>query len=193
MAWLNLAAIVDATEAEGPGVRTAIWVQGCLKRCPSCCNPDFLKIKPANVVEVEQLKKRIELNKNNFDIEGITLLGGEPVLQAQGLSELAQFAHSINLSVMLFTGYKLQELDKCRFVGIDKLLNHLDVVVDGEFELDIVERNRNWVGSTNQKFHYLTNRYDCSIESMAEVVTNEWRINAQGQVSTNGLPFIVKA
>ncbi|MBB1440114.1 radical SAM protein [Shewanella sp. SG41-4] len=193
MTWLNLGAIVDATEAEGPGVRTAIWVQGCLKRCPSCCNPDFLKIKPANVVEVEQLKKRIESNKNNFDIEGITLLGGEPVLQAQGLSELARFAHSIDLSVMLFTGYKLKELDNSRFVAVDRLLRHVDVVVDGEFELHIVEPNRNWVGSTNQKFHYLTNRYDCSIESMAEVITNEWRISTKGQVSVNGLPFIVKA
>ncbi|MDN3651340.1 4Fe-4S single cluster domain-containing protein [Thalassotalea ponticola] len=192
MSWLNLGAIVDATAAEGPGVRTAVWVQGCLKRCSSCCNPDFLKIKPANVIEVEQLKKRVEANKKNFGIQGITLLGGEPVLQANGLSELAQFAQSIGLSVMLFTGYELEELDESRFAGIAKLLNHVDVVVDGEFELKHVEQNRNWVGSMNQKFHYLTNRYDRSIESSLGTVTNEWRINAHGQVSANGLPFIVK-
>lgn len=192
MAWLNLAALVDATEAEGPGTRTAIWVQGCLKRCPSCCNPDFLKVEPARVIEVEQLKKQIESNKNHFGIEGITLLGGEPVLQAPGLSELAQFAHSIDLSVMLFTGYKLEELKEYQFNGIDKLLKYVDIVVDGEFELDSIEQNRNWVGSENQNFHYLSERYDGAIEPIKEGVITEWRIDPDGLVSANGIPFIVK-
>ena len=192
MTWLNIAAIVDATQAEGPGIRTAIWVQGCLKRCPSCCNPEFLKIKPTNLIEVEQLKQQINTNKQQFNIEGITLLGGEPVLQAQGLAELAQYAHSIDLTVMLFTGYKSQELDEHQFKGINKLLKFTDVVVDGEFEIDVVEQKRNWVGSDNQKFHYITNKYDSSIELMPDTTTNEWRINDKGQVSANGLPFIVK-
>ena len=192
MAWLNLGAVVDATEVEGPGIRTAIWVQGCLKRCQSCCNPDFLKIEPTNVVDVNQLKKQIELNKSHFGIEGITLLGGEPVLQAPGLSELAQFAHSIGLSVMLFTGYKLEELKESQFNGIDKLLKHVDVVVDGEFEPEIIEQSRNWVGSENQKFHYLSDRYDDAIEPIKEGVITEWRIDPEGVVSANGIPFIVK-
>ncbi|EHC05411.1 Radical SAM domain protein [Shewanella baltica OS625] len=192
MAWLNLAAVVDATEAEGPGTRTAIWVQGCLKRCPSCCNPDFLRVEPASLLEVEQLKKQIESNKNHFGIEGITLLGGEPVLQAPGLSELAKFAHSIGLSVMLFTGYKLEELNERQFSGIDKLLRYVDIVVDGEFELDSIERSRNWVGSENQKFHYLSERYDSAIEPIKEGVITEWRIDPYGVVSANGIPFVVK-
>ena len=45
MAWLNVAKIIDVTQAEGPGLRTAIWVQGCLKRCVGCCNGQFLKIQ----------------------------------------------------------------------------------------------------------------------------------------------------
>ena len=45
MHWLNITKIIDVTEAEGPGLRTAIWTQGCLKRCRGCCNADFLKIK----------------------------------------------------------------------------------------------------------------------------------------------------
>ena len=192
MAWLNLAAVVNATEVEGPGTRTTIWVQGCLKRCPSCCNPDFLKVEPANVVNVNQLKKQIELNKSHFGIEGITLLGGEPVLQAPGLSELAQFSHSIGLSVMLFTGYKLEELKESQFNGIDKLLRYADIVVDGEFESDIIEKNRNWVGSENQNFHYISDRYDDAIEPIKGGVITEWRIDPEGVVSAHGIPFIVK-
>lgn len=192
MAWLNVAAIVDATAAEGPGTRTAIWVQGCLKRCPSCCNPDFLKLEPANVIAVEQLKKQIQSNKEHFGIEGITLLGGEPVLQAPGLSELAEFAQCIGLSVMLFTGYKLEELKEQQFNGIDKLLQYVDIVVDGEFELDDIEQNRNWVGSENQQFHYLSQRYNSAIEPIKEGVMTEWRIDPDGLVSANGIPFVVK-
>ncbi|MBB1299894.1 radical SAM protein [Pseudoalteromonas sp. SR44-8] len=192
MAWLNVAAIVDATDAEGPGTRTAIWVQGCLKRCPSCCNPDFLKLEPASVIAVKKLKKKIESNKKHFGIEGITLLGGEPVLQAPGLSELAEFAQRIGLSVMLFTGYKLEELKESQFNGIDKLLRHVDIVVDGEFESDIIEQNRNWVGSENQNFHYLSEKYDEAIEPIKEGVITEWRIDPEGVVSANGIPFIVK-
>lgn len=47
MHWLNISHIVEATEAEGPGLRFVIWVQGCLKRCKGCCNGELLKIKPA--------------------------------------------------------------------------------------------------------------------------------------------------
>lgn len=192
MAWLNLGAVVDATQAEGPGIRTAIWSQGCLKRCTSCCNPDFLKIKPANLTTIEQLKQRIELNKHTYGIQGITLLGGEPVLQAQGLAEVAEFSQSLDLSVMLFTGYKLAELKEEQFKGIDKLLRYVDVLVDGEFELDSIEQNRNWVGSDNQKFHYLSEKYNSAIEPIKDGVITEWRIDPDGLVSANGIPFVVK-
>lgn len=192
MAWLNLGAVVDATQAEGPGIRTAIWSQGCLKRCTSCCNPDFLKIKPVNLTTIEQLNQRIELNKRTYGIQGITLLGGEPVLQAQGLAEVAEFSQSLNLSVMLFTGYKLAELKEEQFKGVNKLLRYVDVVVDGEFDLDSIEQNRNWVGSENQKFHYLSERYSSAIEPIKDGVITEWRIDPDGLVSANGVPFVVK-
>ena len=49
MPLLNIANIVEATEAEGPGLRFVVWVQGCLKRCQGCCNPELLKIKPTHI------------------------------------------------------------------------------------------------------------------------------------------------
>ena len=55
MAWLNVAKIIDVTQAEGPGLRTAIWVQGCLKRCVGCCNGQFLKIQPADVCDSKMI------------------------------------------------------------------------------------------------------------------------------------------
>ncbi|WP_326519320.1 4Fe-4S single cluster domain-containing protein [Acinetobacter sp. CAAS 2-6] len=191
MAWLNVAKIIDVTQAEGPGLRTAIWVQGCLKRCIGCCNGQFLKIQPADVCDSLMIIEQIVQNQQQYGIEGVTLLGGEPFLQAEGLADIAQACRKMGLSVMVFSGYELEELDDLHFKGASKLLEFTDVLVDGEYQQALTENVRNWVGSTNQRFHYFTNFYDPSIETRMLTVTNEWRIDAQGIISGNGLPFIL--
>ena len=193
MAWLNLAKIIDVTQAEGPGLRTAIWVQGCLKRCVGCCNGQFLKIQPADVCDSQKIIEQIAQNLQQYGIEGVTLLGGEPFLQAEGLADVAQACRKMGLSVMVFSGYQLEELDDARFKGASQLLKVTDVLVDGEYQQALIENVRNWVGSTNQRFHYFTDFYDVSIETRSLTVTNEWRIDAQGNILGNGLPFILKA
>ena len=193
MAWLNVAKIIDVTQAEGPGLRTAIWVQGCLKRCVGCCNGQFLKIQPADVYDSQKIIEQIAQNLQQYGIEGVTLLGGEPFLQAEGLADVAQACRKMGLSVMVFSGYQLEELDDARFKGASQLLKVTDVLVDGEYQQALIENVRNWVGSTNQRFHYFTDFYDVSIETRSLTVTNEWRIDAQGNILGNGLPFILKA
>jgi anaerobic ribonucleoside-triphosphate reductase activating protein len=193
MAWLNVAKIIDVTQAEGPGLRTAIWVQGCLKRCVGCCNGQFLNIQPADVCDSQMIIEQIAQNQQQYGIEGVTLLGGEPFLQAEGLADVAQACHKMGLSVMVFSGYQLEELeDDARFKGASQLLKATDVLVDGEYQQALTENVRNWVGSTNQRFHYFTNFYDVSIETRSLTVTNEWRIDAQGNILGNGLPFILR-
>lgn len=192
MAWLNIAKIIDVTQAEGPGLRTAIWVQGCLKRCVGCCNGQFLKIQPADVCDSQKIIEQIAQNLQQYGIEGVTLLGGEPFLQAEGLADVAQACQNMGLSVMVFSGYQLEELVDTHFKGASQFLNAIDVLVDGEYKLALTENVRNWVGSTNQRFHYFTNFYDPSIETCVLTVTNEWRIDAQGQILGNGLPFILR-
>lgn len=192
MTWLNIAKIIDATEAEGPGLRTAIWTQGCLKRCQGCCNGEFLRIKPATIRTIEEIIERIEYNQINYNIEGITLLGGEPFIQAEGLSMVASSCQKLGLSVMIFTGYMLDELVEQSFKGSINLLKYTDILVDGEFDINQIEEKRNWVGSKNQMFNYLTSRYSEEIETMPITTTNEWRIGSDGSIIGNGLPFKLK-
>lgn len=190
MEWINLANLIEATKAEGPGLRIALWVQGCLKRCRGCCNAHLLPIKPAQLVPVPKLQEKIQgIHAQYKDLEGITFLGGEPFLQAKALARIASFCQDLGLSVMVFSGYLLEELQDQKFKGSCALLEFTDVLVDGEFENDKIETRRNWVGSTNQRFHYLSNRYDSSIETMP-CITNEWRISSDGKILGNGLPFI---
>ncbi|EGY35383.1 radical SAM domain protein [Aggregatibacter actinomycetemcomitans serotype e str. SC1083] len=189
MHWLNIAHIIEATEAEGPGLRFVIWVQGCLKRCKGCCNGELLKIKPAHLMRSNEIIRLLQNTLEKSPLEGVTFLGGEPFLQAEGLADIAEAARNLDLSVMVFSGYEYTELLENKFSGSQRLLNFTDLLIDGEFDNTKIENVRNWVGSTNQKFHYLTNRYSTEIETRELAVTNEWRFNSNGQIQGNGLPF----
>lgn len=147
----NIAAINRCTEAEGPFKRLAIWFQGCDRRCAGCCNPKMLEFKPVNILNGSELMKIIVEAKTQFDIEGVTFLGGEPTLQ-QGLAELAQAIRLADLGIVLFTGKQVDELPK-------KLMAAVDLIVDGGFEQYKKETTRNLIGSTNQRVIHMTERY----------------------------------
>src|SRR5258705_8225294 len=79
---LQLAQAVPCTEAEGPGRRFALWFQGCPLRCPGCCNPEMLPFDGGRQVLVTELADLILDAHAQHGIEGITLLGGEPLAHA---------------------------------------------------------------------------------------------------------------
>lgn len=189
MQWLNVASRLACTEAEGPGRRAVLWVQGCNKRCRGCCNPAYLQLVERELVSAASALEWLENAHHAHDLEGVTFLGGEPMLQAQGLTVVAQGAQSLGLSVMVFSGYIKNELDVLQLPGVDQLLRYTDVLVDGPYEVNLPEQNRRWAGSTNQQFHYLTTRYDARIESDGEVErVLELRLRTDGSVFINGWP-----
>lgn len=189
MHWLNMASRLPCTEAEGPGRRAALWVQGCNKRCRGCCNPAYLQLVEREFVSASSVLDWLEDAHHAHDLEGVTFLGGEPMLQAQGLTVVAQGAQSLGLSVMVFSGYTKIELDVLQLPGVDQLLRYTDVLVDGPYEVNSPEHNRRWAGSANQQFHYLTARYDARIESDGEVErVLEVHLRTDGSVFVNGWP-----
>ena len=193
MSWLNLASWIPCTEVEGPGKRAALWVQGCDKRCVGCCNPDYLKIVEREILRTEVMVDRLLEAQAEWGLEGVTFLGGEPFLQAQGLSVVAEGVSGAGLSVMTFTGYTMEELEELSLPGTRELLAWTDVLVDGPYESANPDRRRNWVGSTNQRFHYLTKRYDALIEG-ADVPNREveWRVRDDGRFVVNGWPVSIR-
>jgi len=122
------------------------------------------------------------------NIEGITLLGGEPFDQAEQLSELAALAQVNNLSVMAFTGYEYDQLVTERRAGWANLLANTDLLVDGPYVKSLPDTVRPWVGSTNQQFRFLTGRYRHLEESLSGIPDRlEVRISAKGEVVVNGM------
>ena len=147
----NIACINQCTEAEGPGKRFAIWFQGCDKKCAGCCNPELFEVKPAHILSLDEVLKIIVDAKDNFKIEGVTYLGGEPTLQ-NGLLKLSKEIKKLGLGVILLTGNKFESLD------ID-LISAVDLIIDGQFEIDKPDNDRNLIGSTNQNIIFITERY----------------------------------
>ena len=190
MSKINVADFIENTEVEGPGKRFAIWVQGCQRHCPGCCNPHFLDFVPKNIVDSSVICEWIEKSFCQNKIEGVTLLGGEPFLQAKGLSEVTKFCKEKDLSVMVFTGYDLTDLlDNC-IPYAEELLRYTDLLVAGYFDKNKPETVRNWAGSSNQCFHFLTDRYKSGIEYDERFSHGfELRIFTGGTLVSNGFPL----
>lgn len=153
---INIAHFLARSQAEGPGWRAALWVQGCPILCKGCINQEMLPFIDRHWVEVEALVTRI-LSIN--DIEGITFLGGEPFAQADALAEVAQQVRHHGLSVMTFTGYTLEELYLKDEAGVKNLLAHTDLLISGPFIQERFTDKLPWIGSDNQEYHFLTERY----------------------------------
>lgn len=163
--FLNIARTLERTRAEGPGLRYCIWTQGCLRNCPGCCNAEMQPLEPRTLVPVGEVVSRVLAAAAEHGLEGVTFLGGEPMLQAKGLAAVARAVRGAGLTVMVFTGYTLEECRANPLPGVEDLLAETDVLVDGPYLADRPETRRNWIGSTNQRFHYFTDAYGPDIET----------------------------
>lgn len=188
MAYINLASLRLCTESEGPGKRLALWVQGCERRCPGCCNPEMQEIKSNVVVTSEDLIEIIRQSKEKNDIEGLSFIGGEPFLQACGLAEVAKWARKEGLSVLIFTGYLLEELRKMKNPDVDSLLQCTDILVDGPFVQELYDNERDWIGSTNQRVYFFSDTYKSGIEYQNNQHQMEVLVSEQ-DILVNGWPY----
>ena len=183
---VSMARFLPSTRAEGPGERTAIWVQGCSIRCPGCFNPHMWSFRFGELVAPEELAARVV----DAGTDGLTLLGGEPFDQAAALAKVAALVRKAGRSVMTFTGYTTVQLRDAVDAGRDDvagLLAETDLLVAGPFLADQIDTTRPWVGSTNQEFVLLTSRF---LDLLDHIVSTpdrvEITVDASGQIALNG-------
>jgi len=156
-------------------------------RCPGCCNPEMLAFEGGRMIPVSEIVARIAAATAEQGIEGITLLGGEPLAQAAAATDIARAARQLGLSVMVFSGYTLEEIHGLKDAAAAELLAFADILVDGRYERDLPDSQRRWIGSTNQRIHFLTDRYRSDDPCWNKKNTIEIRLTA-GALSVNGFP-----
>ncbi len=144
---IRLAADLQADSiVDGEGVRTVLWTQGCPHNCKGCHNPDTHDFNGGLEVPVEEVIEELRTIKNQ---DGLTLSGGDPVCQSEACIEICKAAHEMGLNVWCYTGFTYEKMllnPKHR-----KLLEQIDVLVDGKFVLEEKSYDLYFKGSRNQR------------------------------------------
>ena len=174
--------IIKNTKVEGPGNRYCIWVQGCSRHCKGCQAVHTWPHSGGELYDIEDIIRDILLQKDK--IEGVTFLGGEPFEQAEALGIIAERLQENGLSVLCFTGGKYEEL--LENTVNKKLLDNTDLLIDGEFIQELTDYSRPWCGSSNQRYHFLTDRYNEEIFTKYKNKV-EVNISENGQIFMNGM------
>ena len=155
---MNYAEIKYNVIANGPGVRTSLFVSGCSHHCPGCFNEiawDFNYGKPFTQDTIDSI---IESLKPDY-IQGLTLLGGEPFEYSnqKGLLPLVRQVREVlpQKDIWCFTGFLFDKdiiENMCkRWKETNELLSYIDVLVDGRFVEELKNLNLKFKGSENQR------------------------------------------
>lgn len=154
---IRISGVMPESVVDGPGVRMVVFMQGCPHRCPGCHNPHTHDPAGGEWVDTEDILNRFKANPL---LSGLTISGGEPLLQAAAAACLARGVKELNKSVLLYSGYTLEELQSLSRENEDiaHLLAHTDTLIDGpyiEAERDISLAFR---GSRNQRIIELVSK-----------------------------------
>jgi|TARA_B110000902_G_scaffold27549_1_gene29865 anaerobic ribonucleoside-triphosphate reductase activating protein len=176
---LHVGHISKHSSIYGPGIRYVIWTQGCTLACKGCWNTQFWPQKGGKSIGVNELVEEILSVQG---VEGITLLGGEPLQQADATLELIQSMKRNGLTVFLYTGYSPDEFDETMQACYD----NCDIVVSGRYVESLRDTNLRWRGSSNQKISCPTEKY--SLEDLNEQNEIEFVVNEDGTIEMYGYP-----
>ena len=184
---LRLYHYIPATRTEGPGLRAGLWVQGCPRHCKGCAAPETWDFEAGYEQDIDELTEEI---LSTPGLDGITIAGGEPFCQAKALSELLGKLRerSPDFSSICFSGWTLAELNEQKSTEIEDLLSKTDLLIDGPYIEELASTARPLVGSSNQEFHFLTQRLE-EWKNTWENTKNkvEIRIMSDGRLSANGM------
>lgn len=141
---LRIAGIVKDSITDGPGIRTVIFFQGCDKDCDGCHNPESRSLDGGYFESIDSILKTID---GNPLLRGITLSGGEPLLQATEILPLVKEIKKRNLEIALYTGDIFEEITGEKL----ELIKEVDIVIDGPFMKSKKDLTLSFRGSSNQR------------------------------------------
>lgn len=157
---MNIQRIEQFSIANGPGIRTVVWVSGCSHHCKECHNPQTWDENSGRLFTDDTVTEILDSLKPDY-VQGITLSGGDPLyVQNQSIIyELIKeviYVYGSTKDIWVYTGYTLDELrdkslwSELNYTIIQRILSLIDVLVDGRFEIDKKDITLKYCGSTNQ-------------------------------------------
>ena len=170
------------SKVNGPGLRFVLWTQGCSKGCSECFNPETWS---TNIYKELSPTQIFELIKN-FEVDGVTISGGDPLEQEDELLELLMLFSTMRLrkGVILFSGFTRAEISS-NFIR-EKCISYIDVLIDGRYEKNL-KVDFSLRGSSNQEFYFFSNKIssdELSFDQEIEISSLE------GDIMMTGFPNI---
>lgn len=142
---INILDIVEGTTVDGPGLRTSIYMAGCRHCCPGCHNPESWAFDGGTAMDLEEILAVVE--ENDFNV---TLSGGDPLYHPTETLELCrQIKQRYGKNIWCYTGFTWEQI--VASTTLRPLLDYIDVVVDGPFQLENKQLGLRFKGSTNQR------------------------------------------
>ena len=143
---------ISESYVDGPGIRFTVFTQGCIHNCPGCHNPQTHDFNKGIYFDNEKI---VELMNRNPVIEGLTLSGGDPLMQIDECLDLAKMVKNQdkNYDIVLYTGYTFEQIIEMgkNNDNLMELLKYIDYLIDGPFILKLRDLELNYCGSSNQR------------------------------------------
>lgn len=165
---IRIAGYVNDSVVDGPGIRFTIFTQGCPYACPGCHNMHTWDNDGGTEVSVQSL---IDIWRKNPLLDGITLSGGEPLLQKAKLLPLINAAQEDGLNIVMYTGSTYEKLVSENDPLTNEILSKIDYLIDGRFILREINLDLLYRGSNNQRIidlHKSTPKKLVLIEKISE-------------------------
>lgn len=156
---MNLARILYPVQVLGPGNRIGLWLCGCNRACKGCSNPELWVQREDLEINVQDVVSLIRKITDSHKVDGFTISGGEPFLQSDELLMLLSYLTPISTDILIYTGYRLEELRELNSKSINGILDSAAVIIDGAYSEDL---NNDSVlrGSSNQQIHIVNPDYE---------------------------------
>lgn len=149
--------IIFPVKTLGLGNRVGIWTFGCPRRCINCSNPELQESNSEKNIDIERIILSLLPLKDKID--GITITGGDPFFQSRELEVLVnEIYEKITKDIIIFTGYKLEELKDINSSHINNILSKVSILIDGEY-IEALNDGVGLRGSNNQRIHVLNSDY----------------------------------
>lgn len=146
---MNYAQIRKYDIANGPGVRTTIFLTGCTLNCKNCFNKEYQNFHFGKVFDEKAFDEVMDC-LSDANISGLSVLGGEPFDNLAGLKEfITKVRAKTEKDIWIYSGYTFEEL--LEKDGAMDVLKNIDVLVDGRFVEDLKDLKLKFRGSSNQR------------------------------------------